>query len=126
MEAQRATEIQAALEGISLPATRSELIDYAYANDPGIVSELETLPEREFDRLDLVGQLLLPSPFVPEPAPASPQPESGELPGGPDYLTPFPSDTGMVRDDAPPTNPPQKAIDQASTTQKRQQAAQGT
>ena len=126
MNAQRATEIQAALEGISLPATRSQLIDYAFANDPGIVPDLKTLPERKFDRLDLVGQLLLPAPFVPPPAPNPPQPESGEPPGGPDYLNPFPTDTGRVRHDAPPTNPPQKAIAQASATQKRQQAAEGT
>ncbi len=122
MNAQRATEIQAVLEGISLPATRSELLDYARANDPGIVADLEALPDRQFDRLDAVGASLRPEPVVSPPAEGFPRAESGEPPGGPDYLTAFPSDTGRVRHDAPRGNPPQKAIEEAAATLRRQSA----
>ena len=53
-----------------------------------------------------------------------PRPESSEPPGGDDYLTPLPDDTGRVRHDAPPSNPPQKAIEKASETLKKQQQEQ--
>lgn len=125
MNTQRAAEIQVVLEGVPLPATRAELIAYAREQDPGTVRDLEALPDREFDRLDAVGALLAPAPHAaPEPAPL-PKAESGEQPGGDDYLTPFPKDTGRVRHDAPPSNPPQKAIDKASQTVKEQKAAEG-
>jgi hypothetical protein len=123
---QRASEIQAVLEGVPLPANRSRLLEYARAHDPSIVPELEALPDEDFDRLDDVASLLT----LPPSAPASPEhdlprPESGKPPGGRDYVTRFPSDTGRVRSDAPPGNPPQKAIEQASALQKQQQAKQG-
>jgi hypothetical protein len=49
-----------------------------------------------------------------------PRPESGEPPGGDDYLRPFP-ESGRVDPDAPPDNPPKKAIEKASKAQKKQQ-----
>ncbi len=125
MNAQRAAEIQVVLEGIRLPATRAELVAYASENAPEFVPELEALPQGKFDRLDTVGELLAPAPSEPEVGPRLPHPESGEPPGGSDYLKPFPSDTGRVRQDAPPDNPPEKAIEKASKTQKEQKAAQG-
>ena len=71
MSTQRACEIQAVLEGVPLPARRSMMIEYARAADPSIVTELEALPDREFDRLDLVGELLT-QPHVSRPTrPAS-------------------------------------------------------
>ena len=125
MNAQRAARIQAVLEGVPLPATRSQLLEYAQAEDPEVVRDLEGLPDEQFDRLDAVGELLTLVPTVAQPAQSVPRPESGKPPGGDDYLEPFPSDTGRVRHDAPRQNPPQKAIEQASQTQKRQQASQG-
>jgi hypothetical protein len=126
MDAQRATEIQTVLEGVTLPATRKDLLAYARENDAGIIRDLEQLPDGEYDRLDAVGELLTMQPSAPKPPEHGlPRPESGKPPGGDDYLTPFPSDTGFVDHDAPRTNPPQKAIEEASKTQKRQKAEQG-
>jgi hypothetical protein len=113
VNAQRASEIQAVLEGVPLPATRKQLLEYARENDASVVSDLQGLPDAKFDRLDAVGELLT-------------MPESGKPPGGADYLTAHPADTGKVHHDAPRTNPPQQAIEKASKTQKRQQAEQGS
>ena len=126
MDTQRAAEIQAVLEGIPLPATRSELIEYCRAQAPALAHELDGLPDEEYGRLDEVGELLTLVPAAPKPGDDLPRPESGKPPGGPAYLTPYPSDTGKVRHDAPRDNPPQKAIEQASQTQKKQKAAQGS
>ena len=125
MNAQRASFVQAVLEGVPLPATRTQLLEYAYAQDPSVVRDLEQLPQEQFDRLDSVGELLTMQASAPEPADHGlPRPESGKPPGGDDYLTPHPSDTGEVHHDAPRTNPPQKAIDKAAKTVKRQKAEQ--
>lgn len=127
MNAQRASFVQAVLEGVPLPATRKQLLEYAHAQDPSIVDDLRGLPDEEFDRLDAVGGALTMQPSAPKPpVHALPRPESGKPPGGDDYLTPFPSDTGKVRHDAPRTDPPMKAIEQASKTQKQQKQAQGS
>ena len=127
MNAQRSTEIQAVLEGVTLPATRAELLAYARAQDGDIVRDLAQLPDEEFDRLDAVGAWLTMELSPPKPPEqASPHEESGQPPGGDDYVTPHPKDTGKVRRDAPRTNPPQKAIEKASKTLKRQQAQQGS
>jgi hypothetical protein len=126
VNAQRAAEVQAVLEGIPLPATRAELIAYAREQDGDLVRDLEELPDQEYDRIDAVGELLTMQPSAPKPPEHGlPRPESGKPPGGDDYLRAFPSDTGKVRHDAPRTNPPQKAIEKASKTQKKQKAEQG-
>jgi hypothetical protein len=123
---QRVAELQVVLEGIKLPAQKRELIDYAARNDASFTPDLELLPDREYDHIDEVGEALA----AVQPAQSShtpvPKPESGKPPGGSDYLEPFPSDTGLVRHDAPRDNPPQKAIEKASKTQKQQKAAQGS
>ncbi|HZQ83112.1 MAG TPA: DUF2795 domain-containing protein [Gaiellaceae bacterium] len=124
MNSQRAAQVQVVLEGIPLPATKSDLIAYARAQDPAVVSDLEGLPDELFRRLDEVGELLMRVPSAPKPGPRLPRAESGVPPGGADYLTPFPDDTGKVRHDAPPANPPQKAIEQQTKRQKRQASAQ--
>jgi hypothetical protein len=122
VNAQRAAEIQAVLEGVDLPATKRELIAYARGQEPDVVRDLEGLPDEEFRRLDDVGELLTLAPTAPAPSAHDlPRPESGKPPGGDDYLKPFPDDTGRVHHDAPRQNPPQKAIEQASKRQKRQQ-----
>jgi hypothetical protein len=127
MNTQRAAEVQAVLEGVALPATRDELVAYARAQTPDVSRELETLPDRAFERLDEVGELLTLARSAPKGVEGDvPRPESGEPPGGSDYLTAHASDTGVVRHDAPRDNPPQKAIEQASQLQKKQKAAQGS
>jgi hypothetical protein len=125
VDTQRTAEIQAVLEGIPLPAKKAELVEYARAQDDGIARELEGLPDEEFDRLDAVGELLMLVPTAPRPDGRLPLPESGKPPGGPDYLTPNPSDTGLVRHSAPRHNPPQQAIEKATTLRKKQKAEQG-
>ncbi len=126
MNAQRASFVQAVLEGVPLPATRSQLLAYARAQDASVARDIEALPDQEYDRLDAVGELLTMQPSPPKPPErVLPRPESGKPPGGDDYLEPFPSDTGAVRHDAPRQNPPAKAIDRASKTQKKQEAEQG-
>jgi hypothetical protein len=52
-----------------------------------------------------------------------PREESDLPPGGDDYVNPNP-DPGAVRDDAPPDNPPQKAIQKQSEALKEQQSRQ--
>ncbi|HZP73235.1 MAG TPA: DUF2795 domain-containing protein [Gaiellaceae bacterium] len=125
MNTQRACEIQAVLEGVRLPATRKDLLAYAHAEDASIVPDLQGLPDEEFDRLDAVAELLTMRPSAPKPPTHGlPRPESGKPPGGPDYLTPFPSDTGAVRYTAPRDAPPQKALEQAAKTRGRQKKKQ--
>ncbi|HVU79044.1 MAG TPA: DUF2795 domain-containing protein [Gaiellaceae bacterium] len=125
MDTQRAALVQAVLEGVELPAGKADLVGYAGEQQPSVVGDLEGLPNRQYGRLDEVGELLTLVPTAPAPEPRTPVPESGEPPGGPDYLTPFPKDTGRVRHDAPRQNPPQQAIEQAASEQKKQKAEQG-
>jgi hypothetical protein len=119
---QRAAEIQVVLEGVKLPATRGELVRYAALQDAEAAVELEHIPDREYKSIDEVGEELSPTEPLRPSAGHLPKPESGKPPGGDDYLRPFP-ESGLVRTDAPPANPPQKAIDEASKILKRQ--AQG-
>ena len=123
MNQRRAAEIQVVLEGISLPATRDKLVRYAALHDAEAAVELERIPDREYRRLDEVGEQLAPTEPVHARAEHLPKPESGKPPGGDDYLNPRP-ESGAVQEDAPPSNPPKKAIQEQSKTQKRQQAVQ--
>jgi Protein of unknown function (DUF2795) len=54
--------LQVLLEGVSLPASKRELIRYARMQDGGelAVRLLEQLPDREFEALDDVGEVLAP------------------------------------------------------------------
>jgi hypothetical protein len=124
MNLQRAAEIQVVLEGIKLPATRDELVRYAESEDPQVARELERISDREYERLDDVAEELAPTQPLRAPEQKPPRPESGQVPGGDDYVNPSP-ESGGVRPDAPHDNPPQKAIDEAQKTIKKQAAAQG-
>lgn len=124
MNAQRVAEIQVVLEGIRLPATRDELVRYADREDPQAARELERISDREYERIDEVGEELSPTQPVHAEGGRPPRPESGLPPGGDDYLRAFP-ESGEVRPDAPHDNPPQKAIEKAQRTVKKQKAAQG-
>jgi len=120
---QRAAELQTLLEGVPLPAEKQDLLDYARRYDPGAAADLERLPDREYARLDDVGQALAPTePKRPSPE-QLPRPESGKPPGGDDYLRPSPT-SGAVRPSAPAANPPKKALKKQTKTQKRQQHVQ--
>ena len=124
MNFQRAAEIQVVLEGIALPAARDELVRYAAQHDAAAAAELERLPDREYERLDEIGEELAPTSPVRTSSRPLPKPESGQPPGGPDYVRAYPDDTGEVQVDAPPGHPPVKVLEQASALQKEQQAKQ--
>jgi hypothetical protein len=123
MNIQRAAEIQVLLEGVALPATRKELIEYAKQQDRDAARELEQLPDGEYDRLDAVGEALTGKAPQQREEPQLPRPESGKPPGGSNYLTTH-GDPGAVRPSAPADNPPQKAIEQQTKTQQRQKQKQ--
>jgi hypothetical protein len=108
MNHQRAAEIQAVLEGITLPASRAEL---------------ETIPDREFTTIDEVGEELVRTQPRPPAEVPSPRPESGVVPGGEEYLNPHPR-SGAVRADAPPDLPASEQIAAAAATVKAQKAEQ--
>jgi hypothetical protein len=96
---QRVAELQALLEGVALPATRSALLDYA-ARQPGGASfrtELERVPEREYSSLDEVGEALVSVQPDRLRAAGEPRAESGPPPGGQAY-TDVSAEPGAVRE----------------------------
>jgi hypothetical protein len=121
---QETAEIQVMLEGVDLPARKRELLEYARREDPDAARRLQALPDREYRSLDEVGEALV---GVQPPSKLgdvhTPREESDLPPGGDDYLNPRPQ-PGAVRSDAPPENPPQKAIEQQTKTQMEQQERQ--
>ena len=123
MDLQRSAEIQVVLEGIPLPASRDQLVQYAARFDEDAARSLERIPNREYDRIDAVGDELAATTTAHAGNDPLPKPESGKPPGGDDYLNPSP-EPGKVRHDAPRDHPPQKPIEEASKTQKRQKAEQ--
>ena len=119
VDTQHAVEVQTLLEGVSLPARKRELVAYARSQDGDAARYLESLPDREYRSLDEVGEALAPvQPSRPQPT-TSPHEESGEPPGGDAYVEPHP-EPGAVRRDAPPSNPPQKALETQTKTQNEQ------
>lgn len=122
---QRAAEIQVVLEGIRLPATRDELVAYALHEDGDAAAALARIPDREYDRIDAVGEALRrTSPRRSEPE-RLPKPESGLPPGGEDYLTSRP-ESGAVRRPDGAVTPPQQVIEEQTRTQQRQKQAQSS
>lgn len=120
VNAQRANEIQVLLEGVPLPASRAALVRYARGEDRDAAALLlQLLPDREYDRLDEVGEALMDGAKPPSPSSALPIPESGKPPGGDDYLQPFP-ESGAVEEPEPPTD----VLEQQAKTQKKQKAKQ--
>ena len=120
MSTQTAALIQVVLEGVSLPATKAKLVDYARREDPDAARLLEALPDREYRSLDEVGEALAPvQPPRSRPEEAVPREESDLPPGGEDYVAPHP-EPGAVRHDAPPGNPPQNALEKQSKAQNEQ------
>lgn len=124
MNTQRAAELQSVLEGVPLPAQKADLLAYAGDQDASAAADLQGLPDREYSSLDEVGEAL--APVQPEwagPAVHEPRDESGQPPGGDAYVDPHP-EPGAVRPSGPSSNPPQKALEQQTKTQKQQQERQ--
>lgn len=121
---QRAAEIQVLLEGVALPATKAELVEYARAQDADAARKLESLPDKEYRSLDEVGEALEPvQPPSSEAHNDVPREESDAPPGGDAYVDPNP-EPGAVRHDAPPWNPPQNALKEQTKTQQEQKQRQ--
>jgi hypothetical protein len=61
VDASRAAELQVLLEGVPLPATKDQLLEYAVRQraEPHFLEALRSLPEREYTSLDEVGEELL-------------------------------------------------------------------
>jgi uncharacterized protein DUF2795 len=83
--------VDSLLNGVALPATKSELIAYARRQEGGeaVAERLRALPEREFRTLDEVGEELeprRPRAWRQPPPTELPKPESGLPPGGSAYL----------------------------------------
>jgi hypothetical protein len=118
-------ELQVLLEGVSLPASKDELIRYAREQDGTgrALSLLERLPDREYRRLDDVGEALAPVQPSPEENAELPHEESGLPPGRDDYVNPH-SKPGNVRANAPSDNPPQQVIKQQAEAQQTQKKRQ--
>lgn len=118
-----AARIQAVLEGVPLPAQKQELVEYARQQPGGDASLLQRIPDREYKSLDEVGEALAPVQPQSSHDAELPREESGEPPGGDAYVRADP-DTGSVRPSAPHSNPPKKALEQQTKTQKEQQQRQ--
>ena len=117
VDSRHAAEVQVLLEGVPLPASKQELLAYARSQDERVAEQLASLPDRGYRSLDEVGEALAPvQPPRAQPDAAVPHEESDKPPGGDDYVEPHP-EPGAVRHDAPPDNPPQKALEQQTKTQ---------
>jgi Protein of unknown function (DUF2795) len=104
MSFQRAAEIQVMLEGVPLPATKDELLVYAGREEQDAVRELQSLPAREYQSLDEVGEALVPvHSSVPRRDAVLPREESGDPPGGEAYLD-ADAEPGWVRPSGPTTD----------------------
>ena len=93
-------ELQTVLEGIGLPAEKSELIQYAAAQraTPVQFGMLARLPDQEFDTIDEVAECLMRvQPEYEDEVPHAPREESGAPPGGDEYTNPDPV-SGFMRD----------------------------
>ncbi|HEV8250511.1 MAG TPA: DUF2795 domain-containing protein [Gaiellaceae bacterium] len=81
MDTSRAAELQVLLEGVPLPATKDQLLEYAVQQraEPHFLEALRSLPDREYASLDEVGEQLV---HVQPPgghADANPDPDTGRL-----------------------------------------------
>jgi hypothetical protein len=102
MSTREVAELQVLLEGVALPASKQELMDYARAEDGGrFVALLAQLPDREFKSLDDVGEELVQvQPRRSQADAPQPREESGLPPGGDAYLDPA-AEPGGVRQKGP-------------------------
>lgn len=101
MEPAAAAQLKTALVGISLPAEKAQLLEYAVRQhvEPQHLEALRSLPDREFESLDEVVEELLHVEPRNAHDPPFPHEESGVPPGAADYTQADPSDTGQVPSD---------------------------
>ena len=81
-------QIEALLVGVTLPATKQQLVDYARAQPGGSVAaqRLQQIPDREYELIQEAGEELEPvQPDRTTPRIEPPKPESGLPPGGDAY-----------------------------------------
>jgi hypothetical protein len=100
VELSRVAELQVVLEGMPLPAGRSDLLSYAARQGatPLQIGLLHRLPEREFGTIDEVAETLVRvQPPRDREVPHRPREESGAPPGGDAYTRPQ-VESGRVRD----------------------------
>jgi hypothetical protein len=100
VDTSRAAELQVLLEGVRLPATKDQLLEYAVQQraEPHFLEALRALPDRSYERLDDVGEELVHvQPAPPPELPPQPHEESGDPPGGSAYTDPN-AEPGRVRD----------------------------
>ena len=88
MDIARAAQLQVLLEGVPLPAEKTELLEYAVRQraEPQLIADLRKVPDREYGSLDEIGEALLrvQPPHGNGVAP-EPREESGAPPGGDAY-----------------------------------------
>jgi uncharacterized protein DUF2795 len=83
-----AAELKTLLEGVTLPAERTDLLAYAVEQraEPPYLDALRSLPEREYASLDeVVDELLHVQPRPLRTVAEEPHEESGAPPGGDEY-----------------------------------------
>jgi uncharacterized protein DUF2795 len=82
-------QIEALLVGVTLPATKDELVAYARAQPGGdrAAPLLAQIPDRRYASLQEVGEEIAGAqPVRDSPRVEPPTPESGDPPGGPAYV----------------------------------------
>lgn len=85
----RKAVVEQVLEGVPLPATRSDLVEHARREgENGVAKELKSLPERRYPSIDEVGEALRPVQPKRPRRPPVPHAESDLPPGGPEYGRP--------------------------------------
>ena len=83
------TLIEQVLEGVPLPARRSDLVKHAKSEgERGVAKALKSLPGRRYSSIDEVGEALEPVQPKRPRKPSVPQAESDLPPGGADYGRP--------------------------------------
>jgi hypothetical protein len=96
-----AAELKAALVGVTLPAEKPQLLEYAVQQraEPRLLDGLRMLPEeKKYESLDeVVEELLHVQPPRVEGDPHEPKEEAGAPPGGDAYTNKHP-ETGTIRD----------------------------
>jgi hypothetical protein len=96
-----AAELKATLTGVTLPAEKPQLLEYAVQQraEPRLLDGLRTLPEeKKYESLDdVVEELLHVQPSRVEGDPHQPNEEAGAPPGGDAYTDKDP-ETGTIRD----------------------------
>lgn len=101
MDYPAAAELKTALVGVSLPATKPDLLAYAVEQrvEPTLLDALRTLREgHEYIALDeVVEELVHVQPSRERPVPHKPKEESGKPPGGDSYTELHPQ-PGAVRE----------------------------